>query len=352
MKTKQGISLIVLVITIIVMIILASSVIITLSNSGIIGKATDAVTEYNLKQMQTMAQTACADMLIEGEEVTDTEVLKRMGIVEAKDVAEFNKQYDIKLSGNCVTITLKSSGSSSEEEQPEITIVNGKSVEQGGEWIFDAATGTIKGMVTPYGRTAGYNYSSSDELYKSQIYPAAANYNFDESTGVLTIPNYIDGVEVKKLALGDWGFYDWENNISADTHGAFYYLMKEKGLKEIVVSNGITEIKDFGYSDNVNWYYVFGDLKITLPNTLKTIGDWAFSQMYLKSIVIPKSVEYIGENPFVSGLLVNFTNIYFEGSKTQAANFDPKWNYYRYDDMGWPNPSPEGELETVYNYAG
>ena len=39
MKRKQGISLIVLVITTIVMIILASAVIITLTNTGIIGRA-------------------------------------------------------------------------------------------------------------------------------------------------------------------------------------------------------------------------------------------------------------------------------------------------------------------------
>ena len=43
MKKKQGISLIVLVITIIVMIILAASVVLTLSNSGIINKANEAV---------------------------------------------------------------------------------------------------------------------------------------------------------------------------------------------------------------------------------------------------------------------------------------------------------------------
>ena len=42
MKKKMGISLIVLVITIIVMIILAASVMITISNTGIIDKASTA----------------------------------------------------------------------------------------------------------------------------------------------------------------------------------------------------------------------------------------------------------------------------------------------------------------------
>ncbi len=56
MKRKQGISLIVLVITIIVMIILAASVVITLSNVGIIGKASDAITTTDLKNIQQEAE--------------------------------------------------------------------------------------------------------------------------------------------------------------------------------------------------------------------------------------------------------------------------------------------------------
>lgn len=52
MRKKQGISLIVLVITIIVMIILAAAIIISLTNAGIINKASDAVTESDLKLIQ------------------------------------------------------------------------------------------------------------------------------------------------------------------------------------------------------------------------------------------------------------------------------------------------------------
>ena len=62
MKTnKKGISLIVLVITIIVMIILAAAIVITLSNSGIINKANEAVEKTNLKQAQELAQVIWAE---------------------------------------------------------------------------------------------------------------------------------------------------------------------------------------------------------------------------------------------------------------------------------------------------
>ena len=51
MKNKQGISLIVLVITIIITVILASAVIITLTNTGIIGTAQNAVERTNEQQL-------------------------------------------------------------------------------------------------------------------------------------------------------------------------------------------------------------------------------------------------------------------------------------------------------------
>ncbi|MBR6689207.1 MAG: type II secretion system protein [Clostridia bacterium] len=61
MKRKQGVSLIVLVITIIVMIILAASVVITLSNTGIINRASLVVDLANQSQVQNLASLIWAD---------------------------------------------------------------------------------------------------------------------------------------------------------------------------------------------------------------------------------------------------------------------------------------------------
>ena len=58
---KKGISLIVLVITIIVMIILAASVVITLSNTGVIDRAGQAVDLTNEAQVQDLAALIWAD---------------------------------------------------------------------------------------------------------------------------------------------------------------------------------------------------------------------------------------------------------------------------------------------------
>ncbi len=66
MKKKQGISLIVLVITIIVMIILAASVVITLSDTGIIDKANQAVQLTDEKQVQDLASLVWAEAYMDG----------------------------------------------------------------------------------------------------------------------------------------------------------------------------------------------------------------------------------------------------------------------------------------------
>ena len=61
MRMKKGISLIVLVITIIVMIILAAAVVISLNNTGIINKASQAVDLTNESAVQDLAALTWAD---------------------------------------------------------------------------------------------------------------------------------------------------------------------------------------------------------------------------------------------------------------------------------------------------
>lgn len=56
MSKSKGISLIVLVITIIVMIILAASIILSISNSGLIGKASEGTFKNDLRAAQEELQ--------------------------------------------------------------------------------------------------------------------------------------------------------------------------------------------------------------------------------------------------------------------------------------------------------
>ncbi len=98
---KKGISLIVLVITIIVMIILAASVVITLSNTGIINKASEATSATNLKQVEQIATLAWADAYSDGKrgEMLKEDVLAKLD--------EYKDAYDFDVTDKGVTVADK-----------------------------------------------------------------------------------------------------------------------------------------------------------------------------------------------------------------------------------------------------
>ena len=98
MKRKQGISLIVLVITIIVMIILAASVVITLSNSGIIDKANTAVEATNKKTVEQLASIIWLEEYMEGKR---GETLKEAVLDKLED---YNSEYTITVTDDGITV--------------------------------------------------------------------------------------------------------------------------------------------------------------------------------------------------------------------------------------------------------
>ena len=85
---KHGVSLIVLVITIIVMIILAGTIILSLDNNGIIGKAQEAVDKTNLAEVQNLAQLAWAEAYLNNAR-TDEELREAVeDALEAQEITE------------------------------------------------------------------------------------------------------------------------------------------------------------------------------------------------------------------------------------------------------------------------
>ena len=100
MKNKRGISLIVLVITIIVMIILAAAIIITLSNTGIIGRANEAVDATSYKQVEQLAQLIWAEEFMDG---------KRDGSLKGAvldRLDDYKDKYEFEVDNSGVTVTL------------------------------------------------------------------------------------------------------------------------------------------------------------------------------------------------------------------------------------------------------
>ena len=89
-KTKEAVSLIVLVLTIVIMIILAGVIIINLNNSGIIDRAKNAVSETNLKNMQELANVAWGEayLAIKGEKTPENLKSTMLEKLKGKGVSE------------------------------------------------------------------------------------------------------------------------------------------------------------------------------------------------------------------------------------------------------------------------
>ena len=98
MQKKKGISLIVLVITIIVMIILAAAVVITLSNTGIINRASDAVDKTNKQQIVNLASLIWSEEYMDGKRgnTLKEDVLARL--------EDYTEDYNIIVTDDGVTV--------------------------------------------------------------------------------------------------------------------------------------------------------------------------------------------------------------------------------------------------------
>ncbi len=150
---KKGISLIVLVITIIVMIILAASVVITLSNTGVIDRAGKAVDLTNEAAVQDLAALTWADAYMDnlrGQELIDkvTEELEEQGVT-AND-------WNVTVTDTGVTVLSKNSGTTEEDEGGfNVTYYH----ENGGYFTYEPSYPTITVKYTN-GTTETYTFTS------------------------------------------------------------------------------------------------------------------------------------------------------------------------------------------------
>ncbi len=131
---KKGISLIVLVITIIVLIILAASVVISLSNTGIINKASHAVQLTDESQVQDLAALIWAECYMDLEKKENIvtfvrEELKKQGITE--------DNWEITITESGVAITSKKNEYNSEELNPINVKITDDKYEKG-DYIYEA----------------------------------------------------------------------------------------------------------------------------------------------------------------------------------------------------------------------
>lgn len=150
-----------------------------------------------------------------------------------------------------------------------------------------------------------YNLSGNKAAvtYKSNSGPGA---NYNAYVGSVTIPSTItyDGTKYSVTSIGDWAFnycYDLTsvtipNSVKSIGSWAFFL----SGLTSVNIPNSVTSIGSNAFAD------CSGLSSISIPNSVTSIGSGAFQSCSgLISVLIPNSVTSIGDYTFAgcSGLV-------------------------------------------------
>lgn len=253
MKRENGVTLIALAVTIIVMLILAGATISILTgNSGITTNASKAKTKSYLADIKEEYELYLSEKRMEDEYDLDT--------LYANDKT-------IRYEGN--------------EVGSGITEIC-SSIKKGDEKKFEI----IKGKIY---------YVSQDK----NVIPIAVELGFSINPYEITDGGVLKSSSMNLYLVDNDGHLDlseYEGKIKTIEAGAFSKVEIESGinpLQSIVLPKGITTIGDDAFSYNTSL------TSIKIPNTVTSIGKRAFQGCTnLTSIEIPDTVTYIGDYCF------------------------------------------------------
>ena len=312
-RNQQGITLIALVITIIVLLILAGvsiamltgqNGILTQANNSKIEQSHGAVKEaislaYNEWQIEinTGSRTKLAStetVIINGEEEkakagteeTFLQFLESKGYIKEGTTDILNVE---KLTGSKQAL---GNGTDTDiykiEEQDGEYVVNYIDEKNGKRQIWNVKNETEQDQSNIYTYTEdGYITGIKPEYFKNNTYgevwkiASTGNkiafrppqyYLIDELNGTLRIPSKIG--DTKIIGIGE---------------GAFEFIAN---LQYVNISEGIISIAESAF------YNCYALQTVELPNSLKDIGYIAFSDCHLKSIIIPQGITAIGDYAF------------------------------------------------------
>ncbi len=121
----------------------------------------------------------------------------------------------------------------------------------------------------------------------------------EEQVAYLKVGDNLLAVKVSNSGGGD-GYMDFglESSVESIEGGIRYrgtvaYELVDNSLSEYVIKEGTTSINEHLFDNNSQI------TSVILPNSLKSIGNWAFRWCHnLKSVIIPDNVKYIGYGAF------------------------------------------------------
>ena len=355
MKNKKGISLIVLIITIIVVIILAAAVILIISKNNPVSSAKEAAFKEDIRSFQTelslyVGKQMTVDYYGNRKKISTDEYPK---LDEMKEyISSYNKKYVEKLGiDNDELVYFPDKVTENEKKWLDDLGIRpySKYVPEAGEdcfiWNGNAITGyydeklkeflsTTNGVLKIPKRCTEISYISFE--YVSYI------ENVITQDGLLNVSpkSFRNCANLKSVYISksvryisdEWVFYgcsnlvsievDSENECYSSQDGVLYNKEKTtliaapgkieecnvpstvktignyafsqcKNLKKVNIPEGVTDIKNRAFEDCSSLSNVI------LPNTLKNIDLYAFSSTAISGeLVIPDSVESIGNSSF------------------------------------------------------
>jgi len=161
MQKKKGISLIVLVITVIVMIILSGAIIIALNNMKIIGKSEDAVAEHNLNEVKNIASVAWIEAFENGAKEQSEYKEAVMSALEKNNITEEDYYgYAIKVTVDGVEFIDKTT-------TKDIVLKSNYIIPEGATYITGAQPGEEVGAGVGY----VWDYSSATTYVSGDPFP-------------------------------------------------------------------------------------------------------------------------------------------------------------------------------------
>ena len=263
LKKEKGITLIALVITIVILIILATVAISSIfGENGLIGYA-----ERGKEESKGAYVQEARDLWIQEREL-------------AKLTGKNPKSMEDILN------ELKVQGTLTEQEVEDILNDANNAIKIGSK--------TISFKVLDYDIVEPDNID--DWLYRVEDDGTATLIGYKGKDTKVIIPNTINGMQVKKIKSDSPGTATiWDKSICSGTTNSstFGYSPIQSTITDVIISEGIEEIGSSTFIKSVA-------LKnISIPNTVKKIGDTVFAGCEsIKNIEIPSSVNYIDGGAF------------------------------------------------------
>ena len=307
MKTyKQGISLIVLVITVIVLGILATAVILSVNNTNLIREADGKVEEYNKAQIQSALQLAQASYLSEvagdvsKRPVTITDAIAKLNTYVPKEyevvISETGDTTEGNVIANCTTgdypvaITLNSKGEITIGKVGEEIILSTEVVTN----YTEADIANSNGKMVAIGNTDSLDVVA---LFSADGKFVTITKNGENSNGMIKGSAFADNLTIESVVI--------KEGVTSIGMAAFFYC---ENLYSVTIPNGVTSIGDSAF-------YCCPLSSVKIPDGVTTIGSGAFSFGAMDSVTIPASVTSIGDSAFY--MCSFLSTITFEGTIEQ-----------------------------------